>query len=155
MYSNFRIPQIQHSSTKCTLNLPIFLLRELRNVLKKGKWENLSTFQGLRAIVKYFSRPIWFSRTFQDSHSFSSIFQDYANPDNAVPLVRLEPATTQSIVKHSTTGSLLLFVCLFCCFTSHVNSYGHGGTVSTPNQTFSWASLNKRLTSTSCTYFRL
>ena len=48
-----------------------------------------------------------------------------------------------------------LFVCLFCCFTSQVNSYGHCGTVSSPNHTFSWASLNKQLTSTSCTYFRL
>ena len=48
-----------------------------------------------------------------------------------------------------------IFVCLFSCFTSQVNSYGHGGTVSLPNHTYSWASLNKRLTSTSCTYFRL
>ena len=45
--------------------------------------------------------------------------------------------------------------CLFCCFTSMVNSYGHGGMVSSPNHTFFWASLNKQLTSTSCTYFRL
>ena len=30
----------------------------------------------------------------------------------------------------------ILFVCLFCCFTSQVNSYGHGGTVSSPNLTF-------------------
>ena len=36
--------------------------------------------------------------------------------------------------------------CLFCYFTSQVNSYGHGGTVSSPNHTFSWASLNKQLT---------
>ena len=43
----------------------------------------------------------------------------------------------------------------FCCFTSQVNSYGHCGTVSSPNHTFSWAGLNKRLTSNSCTYFRL
>ena len=49
----------------------------------------------------------------------------------------------------------ILFVCLFCCFTSHVNSYGHWGTVSSPNHTSSWAGLNKRLTSNSCTYFRL
>ena len=48
-----------------------------------------------------------------------------------------------------------LFVCLFCCFTSQVNSYGHCGMVSSHNQTFSWAGLNKRLTSNSCTYFRL
>ena len=44
---------------------------------------------------------------------------------------------------------------LFCCFTFKVNSYGHGGMVSSPNYTFSWESLNKQLTSTSCTYFRL
>ena len=31
-----------------------------------------------------------------------------------------------------------LFVCLFCCFTSQVNSYGHGGTISSPNHTFPW-----------------
>ena len=49
----------------------------------------------------------------------------------------------------------LLFVCLFFCSTSQVNSSGHGGTVSSPNYTFSWASLNKQLTSTSWTYFRL
>ena len=41
-------------------------------------------------------------------------------------------------------GHLGLFV---CCFTSQVNSYGHCGTVSSPNHTFSWASLNKQLTS--------
>ena len=29
-----------------------------------------------------------------------------------------------------------LFVCLFCCFTSQVNSYGHCGTVSSPNHIF-------------------
>ena len=40
---------------------------------------------------------------------------------------------------------------LFCCFTSQVNSYGHGETVSSPDHTFPWASLNKQLTSTSCT----
>ena len=36
-----------------------------------------------------------------------------------------------------------------------VNSYGHCGTVSSPNHTFSWAGLNKQLTSNSCTYFPL
>ena len=49
----------------------------------------------------------------------------------------------------------LFFVRLLCCFTSQVNSYGHGGTVSSPNHTFSWAGLNKQLTSNSCTYFSL
>ena len=47
------------------------------------------------------------------------------------------------------------FVCLFRCFTSQVNSYGHGGTVSSPNHTFPWAGLHKQLTSTLCTYFHL
>ena len=54
---------------------------------------------------------------------------------------------------------ILLFMAFlvgwFCCFTSQVNSYGHCGTVSSPNHTFSWAGLNKRLTSNLCTYFRL
>ena len=30
----------------------------------------------------------------------------------------------------------LRIFCLFCCFTSQVNSYGHGGTVSSSNNTF-------------------
>ena len=46
------------------------------------------------------------------------------------------------------------FIC-FCFFTSHVNSYGHCGMVSSLNHTFSWAGLSKRLTSNLCTYFRL
>ena len=48
------------------------------------------------------------------------------------------------------------FVCLFVSFL-YVPSQQlwSWGTVSTPNHTFSWASLNKQLTSTSCTYFRL
>ena len=54
------------------------------------------------------------------------------------------------------TGGMIKcwFVC-FCCFTSKVNSYGHCGTVSSLNHTFSWAGLNKRLTSNLCTQFRL
>ena len=35
-----------------------------------------------------------------------------------------------------------------------VNSYGNGWPVSSPNHTFSWARLNKQLTSASSTYFR-
>ena len=42
--------------------------------------------------------------------------------------------------------SMIFFV---CWFTSQVNSYGHGWTVSSPKHTFSWAGLNKRLTSNS------
>ena len=33
-----------------------------------------------------------------------------------------------------------------------VNSYGHVRTVSSPNHTFTWASLTKWLTGTLCTY---
>ena len=47
------------------------------------------------------------------------------------------------------------WLCFFCCFTSQVNSYGYGRTGSSPNHTLFWASLNKLLTSTPCTYFRL
>ena len=36
-----------------------------------------------------------------------------------------------------------------------VNCYGHVAMVSSPNRTFSWESLTKRLTSSSCTYFHL
>ena len=50
---------------------------------------------------------------------------------------------------------LYYIFCLFCCFTSQVNSSGHGRMVYTPNNTFSWAGLNKRLTSNLCTYFSL
>ena len=49
----------------------------------------------------------------------------------------------------------ILCFCLFCGFTSQVNSYGHGRMVSSPNHTFSCGSLNKQLTSTFCTYIRL
>ena len=66
----------------------------------------------------------------------------------------------------ATSSGLILQICLImalslglvgwlCCFTSQVNSYGHCGTVSSPNHTFSWAGLNKRFTSNLCTYFRL
>ena len=72
------------------------------------------------------------------------------------------PYTYKNVLKEDVLVYLLwlrLFSCWlvgwFCCFTSQVNSYGHCGTVSSPNHTFSWAGLNKRLTSNSCTYFRL
>ena len=84
--------------------------------------------------------------------------------------VRLEPAAPRSRVKHSTTEPLrsqdpacqmnldprvvldnpFLFLFVFLLYVL-VNSYGYGGMVSSPNHTFfSWASLNKNLTSTSC-----
>ena len=41
-----------------------------------------------------------------------------------------------------TTHVIVLF-CLFCCFTSQVNSYGHGGTVSSPNHIFFLSKLEQ------------
>ena len=64
-------------------------------------------------------------------------------------------APTKASKKESGCSRHYCFGCLFCCFTSQVNSYGHGGTVSSTNHTFSSASLNKQLTSTSCTHFHL
>ena len=47
-------------------------------------------------------------------------------------------------------------VCLFLALLYvPINSYGHCGMVISPNHTFSRTSLKKRLTNTSCTYFRL
>ena len=48
-------------------------------------------------------------------------------------------------------GNYFNELCLFVCFKSHVNSYGHSGTVSSLNHTFSWAGFSKRLTSNLCT----
>ena len=64
--------------------------------------------------------------------------------------VALRPKSTAMIMAGLSVHLTTLFL-----FTSQVNSYGHGGTVSSPNHTFSWASLNKQLTSNLCTYFHL
>ena len=75
---------------------------------------------------------------------------------NYIPIYTFQTEFHRSVIRHSRQIDLQkIFVCLFCCFTSQVNSYGHCGTVSSPNHTFSWAGLNKRLTSNSCTYFCL
>ena len=44
---------------------------------------------------------------------------------------------------------------MVCCFTSQVNSYGHGGTVSLPIHTFFLGNIEQAVNSTVCTYFRL
>ena len=41
-----------------------------------------------------------------------------------------------SIVATRGMISNIALFCLFCCFKSKVNSYGHGRTVSSPNHTF-------------------
>ena len=62
-------------------------------------------------------------------------------------------AIIQNLIKKQETFAML--ICLFVLLLYvPVNSYGPYGMVSSPNQTFSWASLNKQLTSTLCTYFR-
>ena len=43
-------------------------------------------------------------------------------------------------------------ICLFWFLYVPSQQLWSGGTVSSPNYTFSWANLNKRLTSNSCTY---
>ena len=72
-----------------------------------------------------------------------------------VALLLLCLAVLWLLAFESFTCGAIGFFFLFCCFTSQVNSYGHCGTVSSPNHTFSWAGLNKRKTSNSCTNFRL
>ena len=47
-----------------------------------------------------------------------------------------------------------MFVC-FVALRSKSTAMVIAGTVSSPNHTFSWAGLNKRITSNSCTYFCL
>ena len=72
-------------------------------------------------------------------------------------LILYLPSTIFQLCRYmsSWVEPVLLFVCLFCCFTSQVSSYGHDGTASSPNHIFSWAGLNKQLVSSSCTYFHL
>ena len=48
-------------------------------------------------------------------------------------------------------AKLEIFVCFVALRPKSINSYGHCGTVSSPNHTFSWGGLNKRLTSNLCT----
>ena len=59
-------------------------------------------------------------------------------PGNADRQAVLLGYTEHSPVKINTSSLLLLllFVCLFCCFMSQANSYGHCGTDSSPNHTF-------------------
>ena len=66
-------------------------------------------------------------------------------PDNILP-VNYQVQILRKIFQLK--SGVFFFFALFCCFTSQVNSYGHGGTVNSFYHTFSWASLNKQLTST-------
>ena len=65
----------------------------------------------------------------------------------------------QAVYMHRLVCSFVVCVqqSVFFCLMLYVsvNSYGHAETVSSPNHNFSWASLNKRLTSTLCTYLCL
>ena len=89
---------------------------------------------------------------------FSGIVLSFPNPlqDCDVSyLWRIWHAQIDNYNFSSSSFTLCRYSFLFCCFTSQVNSYvcGHDGTVSSPNHTFSWASLNKQLTRTLCTTF--
>ena len=58
-------------------------------------------------------------------------------------------------VKNNLPHFFVFFILFALLLYLPVNSYGHGGTFSSHNHTFSWANLNKRLTSNLCTYFSL
>ena len=71
------------------------------------------------------------------------------NPCYEHPIICLTNATVNSTEAGYYLKVRTLGVCLFVLLLyvpSH--GYGHGGTVSSPNHTFSWAGLNKQLTST-------
>ena len=88
----------------------------------------------------------------RDSASSSVLMWRYSRQSSAKRRALALTLDGRSLMKARNSRA---FVCLFCCLRSQVNSYGHCGTVSSPNHTFSWAGLNKRFTSNSCTYFRL
>ena len=50
--------------------------------------------------------------------------------DNCKHIITSLSLLVGTTVKHDA------LICLYCCFTSTVNSYGHGGTVISPNHTF-------------------
>ena len=83
------------------------------------------------------------------------IMTDYKNTTHGLQLKFMSLRRMQNDRFGCMFKSVQLFVCLLVLLLYvPVNSYGHYETVSSPNHTFSWASLNKQLTSTSCTYFR-
>ena len=64
------------------------------------------------------------------------------------------------VISNSMPSGFRQFVCLFVClfvllFYVPSQQLWSWWEVSSTNHTFSWASLNKQLTSTSCTYSRL
>ena len=79
------------------------------------------------------------------------IVLDYRTDVNKIILVIFMFYTLPQFLSNYVAGfqlwlkSLLLFSLMLYV---PVNSYGHVGVVSSPNHTFSWASLTKRLTST-------
>ena len=70
------------------------------------KRENLRIFQGLWAIFKYFSRQIWFSRTFQHSPSFSLFKTVRTLYKDGVPLTKF----AMTIVSMTTSDMLVPIV---------------------------------------------
>ena len=76
----------------------------------------------------------------------------HRNPSARVKHSTTEPIHSQradwELYERRATIMHIVCFCLFCCFTSQVDSYGHGGTVSSPKHAFTWAYLNKQLTNT-------
>ena len=67
----------------------------------------------------------------------------------------LNMANTANSADPDETPHCLAVFCMFVVLIYvPVNRYGHFGIVSSPNHTFSRVSLNERLKSTLCTYFR-
>ena len=91
--------------------------------------------------------------TYTQMHCLQNITVDPTNYGYELKDGSLVPIYHQNNVSESLVQKCSGLFC--CCFTTQVNNYGHGGTVSSPNHTFSWAGLKKGLTSNSCTYFRL
>ena len=85
-----------------------------------------------------------------DPESLAKIFQDLQTEEANGMFMLLGIYPEQVFLE-----ICFLFVSLFYCFTSQVNSFGHYGMVSSSNHTFSWTSLNKQLISSLCAYFRL
>ena len=102
-------------------------------------WEQL--------ILQFYFDILW--ETSSGLQFFSSLMQSF-------PYLKLLKSNWyKCCFSYKYQHTALWLVCWFCCFTSQVNSYGHCRRVSSPNHTFSWAGLNKRLTSNLCAYFCL
>ena len=61
------------------------------------------------SVIKYFSRQILFSRTFQDSPVYSSTFQACASPDVGYPRAGIHNKGCQNSKQGSGSAQIVLF----------------------------------------------